>query len=109
MRWAALLKGVNVGGNRKLPMVELKALVEALGYTDVRTLLASGNVVFDCAEDGEAIEKRLEQALGTLGLDTDVVVRNFVDIERVISADPFPDAAIDHPSHYLAAILCRTG
>ncbi|MEG3088451.1 DUF1697 domain-containing protein [Sphingomonas sp. PB4P5] len=103
MRWAALLKGVNVGGNRKLPMAELKALVEGLGHTNVKTLLASGNVVFDCDEDGAALETRLEQALETLGLNTDVVVRNLADIERVIAADPFPDAAADHPSHYLVA------
>ena len=44
--WAALLKGVNVGGNRKLPMAELKLFLEGLGFADVKTLLASGNVVF---------------------------------------------------------------
>jgi uncharacterized protein (DUF1697 family) len=104
MRWAALLKGVNVGGNRKLPMVELKALVESLGYMNVKTLLASGNVVFDCDEgNGAALETVLERALETLGLNTDIVVRNLADIERVIAAHPFPDAAVDHPSHYLVA------
>jgi uncharacterized protein (DUF1697 family) len=111
MRWAALLKGVNVGGNRKLPMADLRGLVERLGHTEVKTVLASGNVVFDGHEDGDgdgdadgaALEARLEQALETLGVKTDVVVRNLAEIERVITADPFPDAAIAHPSHYLVA------
>ncbi|MEN2787817.1 DUF1697 domain-containing protein [Sphingomonas qilianensis] len=104
MRWAALLKGVNVGGNRKLPMADLKMLIESLGYTAVKTLLASGNVVFSCDEsDGAVIEAGLEQALTTLGLTTDVLVRNQADIEGILTANPFPDAATDHPSHYVVA------
>jgi len=102
MRWAALLKGVNVGGNRKLPMAALKTLIESLGYRQVKTVLASGNVVFECDErDGAVIEARLKEALKTLGLDTDVVLRNGGDIDRIVGADPFPDAARDRPSHYI--------
>ena len=103
MRWAALLKGINIGG-KKIPMIELKALVEGLGYHDVKTLLASGNVVFSCDEqDGAALEKRLETALATVGLKTDVVVRNGADLKTVIDANPFPDAAGDHPNHLLVS------
>lgn len=103
MRWAALLKGINIGG-KKIPMVELKALVEGLGYHDVRTLLASGNVVFSCdEEEGAALEARLEAALAAHGLKTDVLVRNGADLKRVIGANPFPDAARDHPNHLLVS------
>ncbi|HEY0489493.1 MAG TPA: DUF1697 domain-containing protein, partial [Telluria sp.] len=45
----ALLRAVNVGGTGKLPMTELKAMCEAAGFTNVRTYIASGNVVFDSA------------------------------------------------------------
>jgi uncharacterized protein (DUF1697 family) len=45
-RQIALLRGVNVGGHRKVPMAELRALMEELGYEDVRTYVQSGNVVF---------------------------------------------------------------
>ena len=104
MRWAALLRGVNVGGNRKLPMAELKSMVERLGFAEVTTLLASGNVVFKSDHsDGAVIEARLEEALKALGLSTDVLVRTPADIDRIIAADPFPDAAADHPSHYIVA------
>jgi len=103
MRWAALLKGINIGG-RKIPMTELKALVEDLGCHDVKTLLASGNVVFSCDEkDGAALEKRLEAALAACGLKTDVVVRNHEELTAIVQGNPFPDAARDHPNHLLVS------
>ena len=103
MRWAALLKGINIGG-KKIPMTELKALIEGFGYRDVKTLLASGNVVFSCdEEDGAALEEKLEAALAAYGLKTDVVVRNHAELTAVIGANPFPDAARDHPNHLLVS------
>lgn len=99
MRWAALLKGVNLNG-RKLPMADLKALVEALGYGEVATLLASGNVVFGCDEtDGAEVEARLEAALNGYGLKTDVVVRSATDLRAILAANPFPEAALARPNH----------
>jgi len=103
MRWAALLKGINIGG-KKIPMTELKALIENMGCHDVKTLLASGNVVFSCDEtDGAALEKRLEAALAAHGLKTDVVVRNHAELTAVIGRNPFADAARDHPNHLLVS------
>lgn len=103
MRWAALLKGINIGG-KKIPMTELKALVEDLGYRDVKTLLASGNVVFSCdAEKGAALEEKIEAALAAYGLKTDVVVRNHAELTAVIDGNPFPDAACEHPNHLLVS------
>ncbi|URW75723.1 DUF1697 domain-containing protein [Sphingomonas donggukensis] len=102
-RWAALLKGVNVGGNRKLPMADLRGFVAALGYGEVRTLLASGNVVFDTPEtDGAALEARLErEAAKRLGLTTDFLVRSADDLRAVIAANPFAEQARVRPSHLL--------
>jgi uncharacterized protein (DUF1697 family) len=103
MRWAALLKGINIGG-KKIPMTELKALVEKLGHTDVKTLLASGNVVFTATEtDGAKLETALEEALAAWGLKTEVVVRNLKELEAVIAANPFSDAAKAHPNHLLVS------
>lgn len=85
-------------------MTDLKALVEKMGHGEVRTLLASGNVVFTAAEtDGATLEKTLEEALAAWGLKTDVVVRNRKELEAVIAANPFPDAAKDHPNHLLVS------
>lgn len=103
MRWAALLKGVNVGGNRKLPMADLRAFLTGLGFTDVKTLLASGNAVFDADEkDATKLEMHLEQqARAKLGLDTAWLLRSNADLAAVVKANPFPEAAREHPSHLL--------
>jgi uncharacterized protein (DUF1697 family) len=103
MRWAALLKGVNVGGNRKIPMADLRAFLEGLGYTDVKTLLASGNAVFDTEEqDSAKLESRLEQeAKAKLGLDTGWLLRSHAELAAVVNANPFADAAKAHPHHLL--------
>jgi len=101
-RWAALLKGVNVGGNRKLPMAELKGFIEGLGFTDVKTLLASGNVVFTAEEaDAATLEAKLETAAESIGLTTDFLLRDAAELDAIIAANPFPDAAKDHPNHLL--------
>ncbi|MBY0520571.1 MAG: DUF1697 domain-containing protein [Sphingomonas sp.] len=102
MRWAALLSGVNVGGNRKLPMADLRAVIAGLGWRDVGTLLASGNVVFECDEADEAVVVALiEAALGTIGLKTNVMVRELAAIEAIIVANPFRDATEVRPQHLL--------
>lgn len=100
-RRVALLKGVNVGGNRKLPMADLKKLVEDLGYGEVKTLLASGNVVFDAPGDAADLETKLEAALETLGLKTDILIRDHADLAKIVAGNPFADAATDHPNHLM--------
>ena len=99
-RWAALLRGVNLGG-RKLLSADLKAVAEGLGYTRAETLLASGNVVFDSGEAAQKIEADLEAALLEQGLKTDVMVRDLAELRAVIAANPYPEAVSDHPSHML--------
>jgi uncharacterized protein (DUF1697 family) len=100
-RWAALLKGVNVGGNRKLPMADLKAVVAELGFGEVKTLLASGNVVFTAGGDAAAITATLEAALAKHGCKTDILLRDAADLRAIAAANPFEDAARDHPNHLL--------
>lgn len=105
-RVAALLKGVNVGGNRKLPMAELTAFLAALGYADARTLLASGNAVFSSDEDAAALEAKLEREASTrLGLDTIILVRDAADLDAVIVAAPHAEAVKMRPQHVLVTFL----
>jgi uncharacterized protein (DUF1697 family) len=99
-RWAALLRGVNLGG-RKLLMADLARLCTELGFDAPRTLLASGNVVFASAAPAREIETALETALASSGLATDVLVRDRAALDDVIRANPFGDAVRDHPSHVL--------
>ena len=100
----ALLRGINVGGNKKLPMAELRAFVGSLGFTDVRTLLQSGNLFFrsDGQRDDPALESFLEtEASKHLGLNTTFLLRTPTEWAEVINRNPFPKAAVDHPSRLL--------
>lgn len=61
MKYVALLRGINVGGNRKVPMAELKICFENVGHTDVKTYINSGNVIFTSdISDVKALQKALE-------------------------------------------------
>ncbi|HRD46893.1 MAG TPA: DUF1697 domain-containing protein [Caulobacter sp.] len=102
----ALLRGVNVGGNKKVSMAELKALFEALGFTEVKTLLQSGNVVFRAGgESDSALEKRLEvETEKRLGQKTSYLVRDARAWRALIDANPFPKEAEAEPSRTLVTI-----
>ena len=53
IRYAAFLRGINVGGNKKVPMEQLKSVLEGMGFSSVTTLLASVNVIFTASEENE--------------------------------------------------------
>lgn len=98
-RWIALLRGINVGGHNKLPMAELRELCAELGWEGVRTYIQSGNIVFDAAGPGGALEKRLAEAItGRFGLKIPVIVRAGADWPVYIEAIPFPGAAEREPN-----------
>ncbi len=63
MRYVALLRGINVGGNGKVPMVELKQCFEGLGFTDVQTYINSGNVIFSATGSSASLCKQIETCL----------------------------------------------
>src|SRR6187399_1157243 len=77
VRYVALLRGINVGGNRMISKEQLTSIFEGIGLTRVQTLLASGNVVFSSTETDEAtLQKSIEGALETeLGYSVNVMVR----------------------------------
>ena len=90
-RFVALLRGVNVGGKNKLAMSELRTLVESLGYTDVRTFIQSGNVLF--STDETVVAPDLQRSIeARFGLAIAVVLRSAAELELVVGADPFPEA-----------------
>jgi uncharacterized protein (DUF1697 family) len=108
-RCVALLRGVNVGGNKGVPMAGLKSLAERLSLGEPRTLLQSGNLVFLAgAETPEAIEARLEAAiLAEMGVATEICVRTADAWRRLIAANPFPEFARADPSHLLLVAFKR--
>jgi uncharacterized protein (DUF1697 family) len=102
----ALLRAVNVGG-RTMKMADLKAMVEAIGFSDARTLLQSGNLVFSGGEAADVeVESLLEaEAEQRFGFDVDVIVRRALEWAAMIVDNPFAREAIDDPSHLLAMPL----
>ncbi len=92
--YVALLRAVNVGGTGKLPMGELKAMCEAAGFADVRTYIASGNVVFSSRLAEPAVKKTLEQRLRDYaGKPVGAMLRTAAEMAAVLAANPFPQAA----------------
>src|ERR1700757_2215367 len=92
--FVALLRAVNVGGTGKLPMSELKAICEELGFGSVRTYIASGNVVFTSRKSEAAIKGALEKRLEVYAQKpVGVLVRSAAEIAQVVADNPFPTAA----------------
>ena len=95
-----LLRAVNVGGTGRVPMAELRAHLEAMRFTKVKTLLQSGNVV--CTgetEETSALEKRLELAAAKRWQPpVDFFVRNAAEWRAILAGNPFRQEAIDAPN-----------
>ncbi|MEU9323155.1 DUF1697 domain-containing protein [Streptomyces canus] len=108
--YAALLRGINVGGSRKVPMADLRTLMEDLGHGGVRSYLQSGQAVFTAdhgdeeilaAEFAGAIEKRF-------GFAVDVIVRDHAYLKAIAEACPFPAAELEakqlHVTYFSAPV-----
>ncbi len=106
VRYAALLRGVNVGGNKKIAMADLRQLLGGLGFDDVSTLLQSGNAVLTAPKsDPVEVATRIEAALrADLGLTSRVVLWTHEQLAAVVAGNPFPSAE-DEPSKHLVQFL----
>lgn len=107
--WVALLRGINVGKAKRIAMADLRALCESLGYRNVRTVLNSGNVLFETnARKPETLAKNLEAALvGSAGFHANTVVLSMEAMRAIQAGNPLgtpPD-----PSRFLVAFPYGTG
>ncbi|MER6692461.1 DUF1697 domain-containing protein [Streptomyces minutiscleroticus] len=96
--YGALLRGVNVGGRRKVPMAGLREVLRGLGHGGVRTHLQSGNAVFTTGRDDgeEALAAELAGAVGErFGFAVDVLVRDHTYLASVVDDCPFPAAELE--------------
>jgi len=98
--YAALLRGVNLGGRNKVSMADLRELFAALGADDVVTYVQSGNVVFKSgvgrAELRRAIERRIRR---DLGLDVTVVLRTKAELAKLVGGNPFAGSGRESKLH----------
>lgn len=94
----ALLRGVNVGGNKKVPMSELRDIVTRLGCVRVQTYIQSGNLVFSTPIAPSAAELALEQGIRRrFGFAVDVVIRTGAAWRAYAAGTPFADAQSERP------------
>ena len=103
--YVALLRGINVGGHRKVPMAELRALAEEIGLGDPRTYVASGNLVFTCALGAPTLEKKIEKAIEErFGFDVDVIVRSARQWAGYRDGNPMRKESEAYPSKVMLTI-----
>jgi len=93
-RYVALLRGINVGGQKLIKMEHLVRVFIAAGFRNARSYIASGNVIFDSrSADTESMVKRIERALKKeFGHEITVIVRQVSDLEKLLKLDPFAGA-----------------
>jgi uncharacterized protein (DUF1697 family) len=102
----ALLRGVNVGGNRLVKMADLKAFLESLGLDEPLTLLQSGNAAFGSSLDSTALETLLERAsLVRFGFSIEFFVRSSLELHGMIARNPFPLESESDPARLIAFLL----
>ncbi|SKC51982.1 DUF1697 domain-containing protein [Krasilnikoviella flava] len=98
--WVVLLRGVNVGGSRRVSSADLREAAGAAGLSDARTYANSGNLVATGDAGDDDVAERVTAALAAqLGGDLRAVAVTAERAAAILAADPFPDAVADHPSH----------
>ncbi|MEX1184719.1 MAG: DUF1697 domain-containing protein [Gemmatimonadota bacterium] len=106
VKCVALIRGINVGRAKRVAMADLRTLVRSLGYSDVRTLLNSGNIVFDApGADTYDCAAAIEEGLAsTLGVTARVAVLTAADLDAIMAGNPLLELA-DDPSRMFASVL----
>ncbi|AFL80274.1 hypothetical protein Aeqsu_0767 [Aequorivita sublithincola DSM 14238] len=89
--YIALLRGINVGGHKKIKMANLKLLFEELGLTNVSTYIQSGNVIFSAKAEMKLAEKISKAILLRFGFEIPVLVKTLPEIEAILAICPFSE------------------
>ena len=94
-RYVALLRGINVGTAKRLGMADLRAVFEQLGFTNVRTLLQSGNVVFD--SESRPVPSAVEASIAKVtGVSPRVLLLSASAFRSIVDANPLREVSVDH-------------
>jgi uncharacterized protein (DUF1697 family) len=107
--YLSLFRGINVGGNRIVPMSELKSLHQALGLKDVVTYIQSGNVVFSSdATNPAQLARQIEESFAQkFGFHSQVMVRTSAELEEIIASNPFQNQPEKEPK-WVAVLFLAT-
>lgn len=107
-RHVLFLRAINVGGNNLVKMADLRRVMEKAGFTDVETLLASGNVLFSAKGKPADLEATLEALVHEkLGVRSLTFVRTAQELTAVTNAEPFPKKDLSAPGNMLYVSFLR--
>jgi uncharacterized protein (DUF1697 family) len=103
-----MLRGINVGSSRRVPMADLRELLEEAGFQNVATYVQSGNIALDSTAKPAALEGRLAELIeARFGFEVPVVVRSGKQLAAIVEHDPFHGVA-DDPKRYQVSFLSET-
>ena len=108
--FAAMLRGINVGGQKRLLMTTLREIFEGSGFTNIKTYVQSGNVVFESGEqDRSVLAKRIEAHIEqTCGYPVQVFIRQAQELKRILAGNPFLDNRNEDPSKLHVTFLYQS-
>ena len=105
--YISFLRGINVGGHKKIPMKELAAMYQAAGLENVRTYIQSGNVIFKHTESQvQELQQTIESAISAyFKFDVSVIIRNIEEIKNILVNNPFLNEGNLDPTNLYLALL----
>jgi len=107
-KYVLFLRGINVGGNKKVPMAQLRKVLEKEGFMNVQTLLNSGNVICEIAASANNVKEKVEILMEKVfGFHSDVIVRTDKEIEKIISLDPFKSIKVSKDTRLYISFLAE--
>ena len=91
--YIALLRGINVAGQKKIPMAALRDILAKTGLKNVKTYIQSGNVIFESAEtDSRQLEDKIHNAIKThFGFQVPILIKTNTELQQIFDACPFPE------------------
>ncbi|MFF2090576.1 DUF1697 domain-containing protein [Paenibacillus sp. NPDC058174] len=93
--YAALLRGINVGGHNKIKMADLRESLKELNLSNVQTYIQSGNIIFASADDEAMLRERIEQQIDKVfGLSIKVIIRSYDELKQIAADCPFTEQQI---------------
>jgi uncharacterized protein (DUF1697 family) len=107
--YIALLRGINVGGHKRVPMERLRGLCQGVGFEEVETYIQSGNVVFnaDRHTPAQLVKKIEEKILAEFGFPASVITRTTGELEKAIKNNPFLQESKSDPARVFIAFLAQ--
>lgn len=99
--WVALLRGIGPATHRVMPMSELRRALQDAGLGEVRTVLATGNLIFTCSANEQVVRGLVSKTIRSFGLENEVFLRQPDDLRRIAASNPFADATVARPGKVL--------